>query len=396
MPLADRDIVVLGGARTPFGTFMGSLTDVSAIDLGTIAAKDALRRAGVQPADVDQVVLGNVMQTSKDAIYCARHIALKAGVPIEVPALTVNRLCGSGLQAIVSGAQSLLLGEGSIALVGGAENMTQAPFVIRGARMGLSLGEHQLEDYLWEALVDSYCGCGMAITAENLAEQYGLDRQAVDAYALRSQETARHAQEQGWLAEEIVPVLVKDRRGKETLFECDEGIRETSMEALGKLPSRFRQGGVVTAGNASGINDAGAALVIATGVTARERGLTPIARLVSWGVVGVEPTIMGIGPAPAIRQALKRADMTLDQLDRVEVNEAFAAQYLAVEKELGLDRDKTNVNGGAISLGHPLAASGARLALTLIHELRRNGLRYGAASLCIGGGQGIAAIFEAL
>jgi acetyl-CoA C-acetyltransferase len=396
MPVTDRDIVVLGGARTPFGTFMGSLKDVSAIDLGTIAAKEALRRAGVQPADVDQVVFGNVMQTSKDAIYFARHIALKAGVPIEVPALTVNRLCGSGLQAVVSGAQSLLLGEGSVALVGGAENMTQAPFVIRGARTGLGLGEHQLEDYLWEALVDSYCGCGMAITAENLAEQYGLDRQAVDAYALRSQETARHAQEQGWLAEEIVPVVVKDRKDKETLVERDEGIRETSIEALGKLPARFKQGGVVSAGNASGINDAGAALVIATGAAARERGLTPMARLVSWGIVGVEPTIMGIGPAPAMRQALKRADMTLDQLDRVEVNEAFAAQYLAVEKELGLDRDKTNVNGGAISLGHPLAASGARLALTLIHELRRNGLRFGAASLCIGGGQGIAAIFEAL
>jgi acetyl-CoA acetyltransferase family protein len=396
MPVTDRDIVVLGGARTPFGTFMGSLKDVSAIELGTIAAREATKRAGVEAKDVDQVVFGNVMQTSKDAIYCARHIALKAGVPIDVPALTVNRLCGSGLQAIVSGAQSLLLGEGTIALVGGTENMTQAPFVIRGARTGLSLGEHQLEDYLWEALVDSYCGCGMANTAENLAEQYGIDRETVDAYALRSQQAARHAQEQGWLAEEIVPVAVKDRKGNAVVVDRDEGIRDTSIEALAKLPSRFKQGGVVTAGNASGINDAGAALVITTGAVASERGLTPLARLVSWGVVGVEPTIMGIGPAPAIRQALKRADMTLDQLDRVEVNEAFSAQYLAVEKELGLDRDKTNVNGGAISLGHPLAASGARLALTLIHELRRSGLRYGAASLCIGGGQGIAAIFEAL
>jgi acetyl-CoA acetyltransferase family protein len=392
----DRDIVVLGGARTPFGTFVGSLKDVSAIDLTVIAAKAALERAGVDAKDVDQVVFGNVMQTSKDAIYFARHVALKADVPIEVPALTVNRLCGSGLQAVVSAAQALLLGEGSVALVGGGENMTQAPFVIRGARTGLSLGEHQLEDYLWEALVDSYCGCGMAITAENLAEQYGISREEVDAYALRSQETAKHAQQQGWLAEEIVPVTVKDRKGKETVVDRDEGIRETSPEALAKLPSRFREGGVVTAGNASGINDAGAALVIATGAAARERGLKPVARLVAWGIVGVEPTIMGIGPAPAIRQALKRADLTLDQMDRVEVNEAFASQYLAVEKELGLDRAKTNVNGGAISLGHPLAASGARLALTLINELRRNGLRYGAASLCIGGGQGIAAVFEAL
>ncbi|MGH2514099.1 MAG: acetyl-CoA C-acetyltransferase [Ktedonobacterales bacterium] len=396
MTIQDRDIVVLGGARTPFGTFMGSLKDISAIDLGAIAAKAALERAHVDAADIDQVVFGNVMQTSADAIYCARHIALKAGVPIEVPALTVNRLCGSGLQALVNGAQSLLLGEGAIALVGGAENMTQAPFVIRGARTGLNLGEHKLEDYLWEALVDSYCGCGMAITAENLAQQYGLSREEVDAYALRSQETARRAQQQGIFAEEIVPVPIKDRKGREVVVDTDEGIRDTSMEALGKLPARFKQGGVVTAGNASGINDAAAALVLATAAAARERGLTPLARLVSWGIVGVEPTIMGIGPAPAIRQALKRADLTLEQMGRVEVNEAFAAQYLAVEKELGLNRDITNVNGGAISLGHPLAASGARLALTLISELRRNHLKYGAASLCIGGGQGIAAIFEAL
>jgi acetyl-CoA C-acetyltransferase len=392
----DRDIVVLGGARTPFGAFMGSLKDLSAIELGAIAAREALTRSGVAASDVDQVVVGNVLQTSKDAIYLARHVALKAGVPIEVPALTVNRLCGSGLQALVSGAQSLMLGEGTIALVGGAENMTQAPFVIRGARTGLNLGEHKLEDYLWESLVDSYCGCGMAITAENLAKQYQLDRQTVDAYALRSQEAARQAQERGYLAEEIVPVTLKDRKGKETTVALDEGIRATSLEALAKLPARFTKDGVVTAGNASGINDAGAALVLTTGAVARERGLKPLARLVSWGIVGVDPTIMGIGPAPAIRQALKRADLTLDQLDRVEVNEAFSSQYLAVEKELGLARKKTNVNGGAISLGHPLAASGARLALTLIHELRRNHLRYGAASLCIGGGQGIAAIFEAL
>ena len=274
--------------------------------------------------------------------------------------------------------------------------MTQAPFVVRGARAGLSLGEHKLEDYLWEALVDSYCDLGMALTAENLAEQYHLDRERVDAYALRSQEAAREAQIAGRLAEEIVPVTVRDSKGRESLVERDEGIRQTSMEALAKLPPRFRADGVVTAGNASGINDAGAALVLTTGTVAAQRGLTPLARLVSWGIVGVDPRVMGIGPAPAIRQALKRADLSLDKLDRIEVNEAFAAQYLAVEQELGLDRDKTNVNGGAISLGHPLAASGARLALTLINELRRHGLRYGAASLCIGGGQGIAAIFEAL
>ena len=396
MALEDRDIVLLSGARTPFGVFMGSLKDVSAIDLTTIAAKAAIERAGISPNDIDQVVFGNVMQTSKDAIYFARHVALKAGVPIEVPALTVNRLCGSGLQAIVSAAQSLLLGEGTVALAGGGENMTQAPFVIRGARTGLALGEHPLEDYLWEALTDSYVNCGMAITAENLAEKYDISREQIDAYALRSQEEARKAQQSGLFKEEITPVTVTDRKGRETVIDQDEGIRETSLEALAKLPARFRKGGVVTAGNASGINDAGAAVVLTTGAVARERGLKPLARLVSWGVVGVDPNIMGIGPAPAIRQALKRADLTLDQMDRVEVNEAFSAQYLAVEKDLGLDREKTNVHGGAISLGHPLAASGTRLAMTLVNELRRNGLRYGAASLCIGGGQGIAAIFEAV
>ena len=392
----DRDVVVLGGARTPFGVFMGALKDVSAIELGAIAARGALERAGVDPKDVDQVFFGNVMQTSGDAIYLARHVALKAGAPIETPALTLNRLCGSGLQAVVSGAQALLLGEATFALVGGAENMTQAPFVVRGARTGLSLGEHKFEDYLWEALTDSYCGCPMAVTAENLAKQYGISREQIDEYALRSQQTAKSAQERGLLAEEIVPVEVKDRKGRVSQVTQDEGIRETSLEALAKLPARFVKDGVVTAGNASGINDAGAALVLTTGAEAKKRGLKPLARIVSWGIVGVDPTIMGIGPAPAIRQALKRADLQLADLDRVEVNEAFSAQYLAVEKELGLDRDKTNVNGGAISLGHPLAASGARLAITLIHELRRHDLRYGAASLCIGGGQGIAAIFEAL
>ena len=396
MAIEDRDIVLLSGARTPFGVFMGSLKDISAIDLTTTAAKAAIERAGVAATDIDQVVFGNVMQTSADAIYFARHVALKAGVPIEVPALTVNRLCGSGLQGIVSAAQSLLLGEGTIALAGGGENMTQAPFVIRGARTGLSMGEHPLEDYLWEALTDSYVGCGMAITAENLAEQYHISREEVDAYALRSQVEARRAQQSGLFADEIVPVTVTDRKGRETVIDQDEGIRETSMEALAKLPARFKKGGVVTAGNASGINDAGAAVVLTTGAIAKERGLKPLARIVSWGIVGVDPSIMGIGPAPAIRQALKRADLTLDQLDRVEVNEAFSAQYLAVEQDLGLNRDKANVNGGAISLGHPLAASGARLAMTLVNELRRNHLRYGAAALCIGGGQGIATIFEAL
>ena len=390
-----QEVYIIEGARTPVGILQGSLSDVSAIDLGVTAAKGALERSGVAPQLIDQVVLGNVIQSSKDAIYFARHVALKAGLPIETPALTVNRLCGSGLQAIVSAAQMLQLGEGRIALSGGSENMTQSPHVIRGARNGFKLGQSpQLEDSLWEALVDSYVGCGMADTAENLAEKYNVSREQVDEYALRSQLAARKAQQSGLLAEEIVPVTVRDRKGNPVEITQDEGIRETSMEALAKLPARFRKGGVVTAGNASGINDAGACVVLATEEAVKQHNLKPTARLVSWGVVGVPPEIMGIGPAPAIRQALKRADLTLSDIDRVEVNEAFSAQYLAVEKELGLDRNKTNVNGGGISIGHPLAASGARLIITLMYELRRNNLKYGVASLCIGGGQGIAAIIE--
>ena len=390
-----QEVYIIEGARTPVGILQGSLSDVSAIDLGVTAAKGALERSGVAPQSIDQVVLGNVIQSSKDAIYFARHVALKAGLPIETPALTVNRLCGSGLQAIVSAAQMLQLGEGRIALSGGSENMTQSPHVISGARNGFKLGQSpQLEDSLWEALVDSYVGCGMADTAENLAEKYNVSREQVDEYALRSQLAARKAQQSGLLAEEIVPVTVRDRKGNPVEITQDEGIRETSMEALAKLPARFRKGGVVTAGNASGINDAGACVVLATDEAVKQHNLKPTARLVSWGVVGVPPEIMGIGPAPAIRQALKRADLTLSDIDRVEVNEAFSAQYLAVEKELGLDRNKTNVNGGGISIGHPLAASGARLIITLMYELRRNNLKYGVASLCIGGGQGIAAIIE--
>ncbi len=390
-----QDVYVVSGARTPVGVLQGTLSDISATDLGVIAAKGAIERGGVDPQHIDQVVLGNVIQSSKDAIYFARHVALKVGVPNDVPALTVNRLCGSGLQAIISAAQALLLGEGSIALAGGAENMTQSPHVLRGARAGFKFGQDiKLEDSLWEALVDSYTGCGMAITAENLAEQYGITREDADAYALRSQQRARSAQKAGWLAEEIVPVTVKDRKGNPVEFTQDEGIRDVTMEQLARLPARFRQGGIVTPGNASGINDAGACVIIATGDAVKQHNLKPQARLVSWGIVGVPPEIMGIGPAPAIRQALKRADLKLDDMDRIEVNEAFAPQYLAVERELGLDRDKTNVNGGGISIGHPLAASGARVTMALIHELRRNQLRYGVASLCIGGGQGIAAIFE--
>lgn len=390
-----QEVYVIDGARTAVGILQGTLSNVSAIELGIIAAKGAIERSRVDPQMIDTIVMGNVIQSSKDALYLPRHVGLKVGIPIDVPALGVNRLCGTGLQAIVSAAQSLMLGEGEIALAGGAENMTQSPHVLRGARTGYKFGQSvQLEDSLWEALIDTYTGCGMAITAENLAEKYGLTREEIDAYALRSQQTARSAQQAGWLAEEIVPVTVKDRKGNPVEIKQDEGIRDTTMESLAKLPARFKKGGVVTPGNASGVNDAGACVILATADAVQKHNLKPMARIVSWGIAGVPPDIMGIGPVPAIRQALKRADLTLDAMDRVEVNEAFSSQYLAVEKELGLDRDKTNVNGGGISIGHPLAASGTRLTITLMYELRRHQLKYGVASLCIGGGQGIAAVFE--
>lgn len=393
----QRDVVIVEGARTAFGTFGGALKDVSAVELGIVAARGALDRSGVDPAQVDNVVFGNVMQTSGDAIYLARHIGLKAGIPIETPALTLNRLCGSGLQAVVTAAQSILLGESECALAGGAENMSQAPHVVRGARWGLGLGQGQLEDSLWVGLVDTYCGLGMAETAENLAARYGITRKEADEFAVRSQQTAARARGEGRLAEEIVPVTVKDRKGRATQVETDEHIRpDASVEALARLQPRFRQDGVVTAGNASGINDGAAALVLSSAEKAEREGWKPLARLVSWGVAGVSPDIMGLGPAPASRQALERAGLELADIDLVEVNEAFAPQYLAVEKELGLDRQRVNVNGGAVAIGHPLGASGARLALTLIYELRRRRQRYGLASLCIGGGQGIAAIFELL
>lgn len=388
-----EEVVILGGARTPFGTFGGSLKDISAVDLGVTAALAALARAGVPASAVDDVVVGNVIHTGKDAPYLARHIALYAGVPVETPALTVNRLCGSGLQAAISAAHSIRAGESSVALVGGAESMSQAPYVLRN-RFGSGIGTPELGDALWETLTDTYCGCGMAITAENVAERYGITREAQDRYALLSQQRAAAARDR--LAEEIVPVELPQRRGSPARLEQDEHPRpDTTYEALARLPARFKPGGTVTAGNASGINDGAAMLVLASASRAAAEGWRPLGRLVSWGVAGVDPHYMGMGPVPASRRALQRAGLTLSDIDLVEVNEAFAAQYLAVEQELGLDRERTNVNGGAISLGHPVGASGARLLLTLLLELRRRGGRFGLATLCIGGGQGIAAVVEA-
>jgi acetyl-CoA acetyltransferase family protein len=390
------DVVIVAGARTPMARYTGAFSEVSAIDLGAHAGKAAIQKSGVDPAEFDHAIFGNVMQTSADAIYGARHVGLKAGLKVETPAVTVNRLCGSGIEAIVQGAQRLLLGEANMVLAGGMENMTQAPFVIRGARTGLKLGGGALEDFLFVGLTDTYCGLPMALTAEKLAEQKGITRKDADAYALRSQQAAEAAFKACYLTEEIVPVEVK--QGKKTILvkEDDHRRPETTMEILEKLPPSFKKDGMVTAGNASGIVDGAAAVVLTREKDAKERGLKPLGRIVSWAVAGVDPSIMGIGPVPSTRKALQLAGMKLEQIDRVEVNEAFAAQYLAVEKELGLNRDKTNVNGGAIAFGHPLGASGTRLVITVLNELHRKGLRYGLATACIGGGQGIAIIVESL
>jgi acetyl-CoA acetyltransferase family protein len=396
---SSRDVVFLSAVRTPFGAFGGSLRQFSANELGAVAARAALERAGVEPGAVDHVIFGNALQTSADAVYHARHVALRAGVPVEVPALTVNRLCGSGFQAIASGAEQILLGEAEVVLCGGAESMSRAPHVVRGARWGeMRLGEagQFLEDMLWAALKDTQCGLSMAETAEKLAEQYGVTREEADAVALRSQQRAKRAWDDGRMQAEIVPVTIPSRQG-ETLFNMDEHMRpDTTMETLGALRPYFRRDGLVTAGNASGIGDGAAAAVLASAAWASAQGLRPLGRLVSWGIAGVQPDIMGIGPAPAARKALARAGLTLDDMDLVDINEAFAPQFAAVARELGLDPARTNVNGGAVAITHPLAATGARITASLLHELRYRGARYGLGGACIGGGQGIAVVVERL
>ena len=391
----SQSIYIIAGARTPMADYAGKLKDVSALELGAIAARAALAKSSIAPDAVDHVVFGNVLQTSSDAVYGARHVALKAGLPVTVPALTVNRLCGSGIEAAVQAAHQILLDEAEVVLTGGMESMSQAPHVIRGLRSGLRLGQGQLEDTLWSALLDTHCGCTMAATAENCAAKYGVTREAQDEYAIRSQQLAARAWAEGRFADEVVPVELKTRKGTDVFAQDDHLRPETTMEVLAKLPTAFSKNGCVTAGNASGIVDGGAALVLASEKAVRARGLTPLARLTAWATVGVDPALMGMGPAPATRLVLQKTGLTLDDIDLIEINEAFAAQYLAVEKELGLDRERVNVNGGAIALGHPLGMTGTRLLLTLALELRRRGLKRGLAAACIGGGQGIAAIVEA-
>ncbi|HEY5258016.1 MAG TPA: thiolase family protein [Candidatus Baltobacteraceae bacterium] len=392
----DDDVVILAGSRTPFGNFGGVLADLTATDLAVAAARSAIERSGVPAERIDDVVFGNVIQTSADAIYLARHVGLRAGLPVGVPALTLNRLCGSGLQAIVSAAQSLTLGQTTYALAGGSENMSAAPHVVRGARKGLRLGvQTKFEDSLWEALTDSYNGLPMAQTAENLAERYAVSRQACDEFALASQTRALESQSNGYFAQEIVPVTVPGPKG-ETIVDTDEGPRAgLTMEKLGKLPARFRTNGVITPGNASGITDGAAAVVLTTVRQAKADGVAWMGRLLGSAVVGVDPDVMGIGPAFAVPKALARAGIALRDLAVMEINEAFAPQVIACVREMSAGDVRLNPHGGAISLGHPLGASGARLALTTLHDLRALGGGYGVASACIGGGQGIAAVFSA-
>jgi acetyl-CoA acyltransferase 2 len=410
-----RDVFIVAAKRTAFGTFGGTLKNLTATELGAVAARAAIAQAGGRPEIVDSVFFGNVAHTDPSGPYIARHVALKADVPQEVPALTVNRLCGSGFQSVVSGAQSMLLGESEVALTGGAESMSQAPFLLSGpsVRWGAGLGTNlQLEDSLWATLTDQHIKVGvfrsyallthsalrqtpMGITAENLATAHSIPRAACDAYALQSQQRFAKAQESGVFAEEIVAFEVKTKKGT-VKFDKDEHNRpQTTLESLGKLATSFKKDGVVTAGNASGISDGAGALILATGEACKKHGLTPLARVAGWGIAGVDPKIMGIGPVPAIKQLLARSKLSLSDIGLIEVNEAFASQFLAVEKELGLSRDRTNLNGGAIACGHPTGASGARILGHLAYQLKKNaGVRYAIGSACIGGGQGIAVLLE--
>ena len=402
---AIPDVVIVSGARTPMAEWIGgkrgdgqgggALASLSAIELGAIASRGAIARAGIPASHIDHVVMGNALQTSGDALYGARHVGLKAGLDIAVPALTVNRLCGSGLQSVISGAQMLQLGEARWVLAGGMENMSQAPHVLRGARSGFRLGPGtQLEDSLFVALRDSHCGCFMAQTSDNLAKQYGITREEQDQFALRSHERANAANNNGRFAEEIVTVEVKQGKKSATVEKDDHLFPSTSYEKLAALPAAFGPESMVTAGNASGVVDGAAAVVVTTADRAKQDGVAALGFVRSWASVGVDPSIMGFGPAPAIRKTLERAGLDLGKVDLFEINEAFAGQYLAVEKDLGLDREKVNVNGGAIGLGHPLGATGTRLLYTLLIELGKRGKRWGIASACIGGGQGIAMLVE--
>lgn len=397
MKSLSREIVLVDGVRTPYGSFGGGLKNLSATQLGVESSRALLDHTGIAPEQIEHIIFGNALQTSPDAIYLARHIGMHLGVPKEVAAVTVNRLCGSGFESIVEAARHILLGEEEVILAGGTESMSQAPHCVWGARWGeMRLADAKLKDLLWTALTDSYAGCSMAQTAETLADQYHIRREAVDEYALRSQQLAEKAWQDGKMDDEVAPVTIQTRRGEQQVTK-DEHIRQdTSMEKLAKLKPYFKGDGTVTAGNASGICDGSASVIVASAEKAEKEGWEPIGKLIGWGFTGVEPKIMGIGPVAASARAFGQTGLSLGDMALIEVNEAFSSQYLAVEQEMGLDRSITNVNGGAVSIGHPLASSGTRLTITILKELKRRGEKYGLASACIGGGQGGAVIVEAI
>lgn len=394
----SKEVVIASAVRTAVGTFGGSLKDIPAVDLGAIVIKEAVNRAGIKPADVDEVIMGCVLQGGLGQSV-ARQASVKAGIPVEVPAETINNVCGSGLKAVNLAAAMIMAGEADCMVVGGMENMSATAYAIPQARYGYRMSmptanivDMMVKDGLWEAFNDYHMG----ITAENVAEQWGITRQMQDEFALRSQQNTAKAQEEGKFDEEIVPVMVKVKK-EMVEFKKDEHNRPgTTMEGLAKLRPAFKKDGTVTAGNASGINDGAAAVVIMSAEKARELGVKPMAKFVVGASAGVEPSIMGVGPVAATRKALAKANMTIDQLDRIEANEAFAAQSLAVGKDLGWDINKVNVNGGAISIGHPIGASGCRILVTLLYELKHSGLKTGLATLCVGGGMGVATIVEAM
>jgi len=392
-----QNIFIVAAKRTPFGSFGGSLKKLSATELATIATKSALSAGNVDPSIVDSVYVGNVIQSSADAAYLARHVGLKSGIPQSSTALTINRLCGSGFESIIQGATSMAVGDSNVAVCGGSENMSAAPLQLDGnsSRWGVNLGAGlQMRDSLWDGLTDSYTGTPMGITAENLAEKYDISRQECDEFAVRSQQTWGEAKKNGVFDLEIAPVDIVSKRGTKVVDTDEHPRPETTLDKLSSMKPVFKKDGVVTAASASGICDGAGSIILATEDAVKEHGLTPIARLVSYQVSGCDPTIMGIGPVPAIEGALQKAGLTKDDVDRFEINEAFAAQFLACAKELDLDMSKTNINGGAISLGHPLGASGSRIVAHLANEFSRTEGNIHVGAACIGGGQGIAVVLE--
>jgi len=392
----SRGVFVVAAKRTPFGTFGGSLKAHSPTDLQVLASQAAIQSAGLTPDKISSVCIGNVLSAaSPDAPYIARHVALKCGLPLPTPALIVNRLCGSGFQSIVNGAQEILVGDSEVVLTGGSDNMSACPYAVRDIRFGTKLGsDPKLEDMMWVSLTDMYTKTPMGVTAENLAEKYSITREEVDTFAIRSQQTWAAAAQAGVFADEIAPITLKSKKGEVEMNLDEHPKPKTTIEQLAKLPPVFKKGGVVTAGSASGICDGAGAVILASEEAVTKHGLTPLARIVGYGVAGCEPSIMGIGPVPAIEAMLPKTGVTLGEVDQVEINEAFGAQTLACQKALDIPTEKLNTCGGAIALGHPLAASGSRISAHMVHKLRREGQKYGIGSACIGGGQGIAILFE--